>query len=95
MSKEITYSLDGQTVSSDEFYDRIAGGGRQREVQEAMAKIEGEVCEVHGQHAEVAEVDQTPNGFGFTISGCCDELIDRAYMSAATFSPADAIPTAR
>jgi hypothetical protein len=95
VSKDVTYSLDGQTVSSDEFFDRIAGGGRQREVQEATARIEGVICDVHGQHATVAEVDQTPGGFGFTISGCCDDVIDRAYESAAAVEPADAIPTAR
>jgi hypothetical protein len=95
VSTDVTYSLDGQTVTSDEFFDRIAGGGRQREIQEAMARIEGVVCEVHGQHATVAEIDQTPNGFGFTISGCCDAVIDRAYESAATLEPAGSIPTAR
>jgi hypothetical protein len=31
----------------------------------------------------VTEVDQSPEGFGFTISGCCDELIDRAHSAAA------------
>ena len=85
MSPTITYALEGKTVSSDEFFDVIAGGGRQIAVQQMTASIEGVVCEEHGAHASVAEVEQTPNGFGFTISGCCDDLIDRAHDRAAAY----------
>ncbi|HWC08375.1 MAG TPA: hypothetical protein VG458_04925 [Solirubrobacterales bacterium] len=85
MSATITYALDGQTVSSDEFFDVIAGGGRQLAVQQMTAGIESVSCEEHGQHASVAEVEQTPGGFGFTISGCCDDLIDRAHDKAAAY----------
>lgn len=83
MSTAVTYALEGQPVSSEEFFDVIAGGGRQAAIQEATAKIEGVVCAKHGEHAVVTEVDQSPEGFGFTISGCCDELIDRAHSAAA------------
>ncbi len=85
MSTAITYALDGQTVTSDEFFDVIAGGGRQLAVQQMTASIESVVCEEHGAHASVAEVEQTPGGFGFTISGCCDDLIDRAHELAASY----------
>jgi hypothetical protein len=86
MSTVVTYALDGRTVSSNEFFDEIAGGGRQLAVQQMTASIESVSCAEHGGHASVAEVEQTPGGFGFTISGCCDELIDRAHESAASSS---------
>lgn len=85
MSATITYALDGKTVSSDEFFDVIAGGGRQAAVQQMTARIEAVSCDEHGAHATVAEVEQTPGGFGFTISGCCDDLIDRAHEQAASY----------
>jgi hypothetical protein len=83
VSAAVTYALDGRTVSSNEFFDVIAGGGRQLAIQQMTAKIEGVRCTQHGGAAVVTEVDQTPEGFGFTISGCCDELIDRAHSAAA------------
>lgn len=83
MSAAVTYALDGRAVSSNEFFDVIAGGGRQLAIQQMTAKIEGVRCTQHGDTAVVTEVDQTPEGFGFTISGCCDELIDRAHSAAA------------
>lgn len=83
MSAAVTYALDGRTVSSNEFFDVIAGGGRQLAIQQMTAKIESVRCAQHGENAVVAEVDQAPEGFGFTISGCCDELIDRAHSAAA------------
>jgi hypothetical protein len=85
MSQAVTYALDGRAVSSDEFFDVIAGGGRQLAIQEMTARIEAVTCPEHGGNATVAEVDQTPGGFGFTISGCCDDLIDRAHESAAAY----------
>lgn len=85
MSPVVTYALDGRSVSSEEFFDVIAGGGRQLAIQEMTARIESVSCAEHGQNASVAEVDQTPGGFGFTISGCCDDLIDRAHESAAAY----------
>jgi hypothetical protein len=83
----VTYALDGRTVTSNEFFDVIAGGGRQLAVQRMTANIESVSCAEHGGHAVVSEVDQTPGGFGFTISGCCDDLIDRAHDSAASYRP--------
>jgi hypothetical protein len=83
MSSPVTYALDGRTVSGHEFFDVIAGGGRQLAIQRMTAKIESVSCAQHGGNATVTEVDQTPEGFGFTISGCCDELIDRAHSAAA------------
>jgi hypothetical protein len=83
MSTTVTYALEGRPVTSDEFFDVIAGGGRQLLIQQMTAKIESVVCAQHGQGALVTEVDQSPEGFGFTISGCCDELIDRAHSAAA------------
>lgn len=79
----VTYALEGRAVTSDEFFDVIAGGGRQLAIQQMTANIEGITCIQHGQNAVVTEVDQSPEGFGFTISGCCDELIDRAHSAAA------------
>jgi hypothetical protein len=84
MSAMVIYALDGRTVSGDEFFEGIAGGGRQIAVQEMTAGIEAVSCASHGGHASVAEIEQTPDGFGFTIAGCCDELIDRAHLSAAS-----------
>jgi hypothetical protein len=83
MSESVTYALDGRAVSGNEFFDVIAGGGRQSAIQQATAKIQAVKCPEHGATAVVTEVDQTPEGFGFTISGCCDELIDRAHSAAA------------
>ena len=83
MSSSVTYALEGRSVSSEEFFDVIAGGGRQLAIQQMTAKIEGVTCAEHGETARVTEVDQSPEGFGFTISGCCDELIDRAHSAAA------------
>ncbi len=83
MSTTVTYALEGRAVSSDEFFDVIAGGGRQLAIQQTTAKIESVVCTQHGAGAVVTEVDRSPEGFGFTISGCCDELIDRAHSAAA------------
>jgi hypothetical protein len=87
VSTAITYALKGQTVSSNEFFTEIAGGGRQLAVQQMTANIESVSCPEHGGQASVTEVDQTQSGFGFTIAGCCDELIDRAHDSAASYSP--------
>lgn len=84
MSAVVTYALAGRTVSGEEFFEGIAGGGRQLAVQQMTSDIESVACDAHGNHAKVAEIDQTPDGFGFTISGCCDELIDRAHLSAAS-----------
>ena len=83
MSTAVTYALEGRPVTSEEFFDVIAGGGRQLAVQQMTARIEAVVCAQHGAGAVVTEVDQSPEGFGFTISGCCDELIDRAHSAAA------------
>lgn len=83
MSAAVTYALDGRAVSSNEFFDVIAGGGRQLAIQQMTAQIESVVCPQHGGAAVVTEVDQSSEGFGFTISGCCDELIDRAHSAAA------------
>jgi hypothetical protein len=85
MRSDIVYALDGRTVSSNEFFDQIAGGGRQAAVQQMVAGIESVTCPEHGAQATVAEIEQTPGGFGFTISGCCDDLIDRAHDTAATY----------
>jgi hypothetical protein len=35
-------------------------------------------CPTHGQNAHATELHQTRDGFSFDISGCCDELIERA-----------------
>ena len=86
MTTTVTYALEGRTVSSDEFFAEIAGGGRQLAVQQMTANIESVSCPDHGGQASVAEVDQTQGGFGFTIAGCCDELIDRAHDSAASYT---------
>jgi putative hemolysin len=83
----VTYALEGRTVSGDEFFAGIAGGGRQSAVQQMTANIESVSCLEHGGQARVAEVDQTEGGFGFTIAGCCDGLIDRAHDSAASYAP--------
>lgn len=83
MSTDVTYALEGRPVTSEEFFDVIAGGGRQLAIQQMAAKIESVTCTQHGGTAVVTEVDQSPEGFGFTISGCCDELIDRAHSAAA------------
>lgn len=83
MGTAVTYALEGRAVSSEEFFDVIAGGGRQIAIQQMTAKIESAVCTQHGGEAVVTEVDQSAEGFGFTISGCCDELIDRAHSAAA------------
>ncbi|HKO39038.1 MAG TPA: hypothetical protein VJU14_11795 [Solirubrobacterales bacterium] len=83
MSTPVTYALEGRPVTSEEFFDVIAGGGRQLAIQQMTAKIESVTCPEHGGSAVVTEVDQSPEGFGFTISGCCDELIDRAHSAAA------------
>jgi hypothetical protein len=83
MSTPVTYALEGRPVTSEEFFDVIAGGGRQLAIQQMTAKIESVTCTQHGETAVVTEVDQSPEGFGFTISGCCDELIDRAHSAAA------------
>ena len=83
MSTPVTYALEGRPVTSEEFFDVIAGGGRQLAIQQMTAKIESVTCTQHGDSAVVTEVDQSPEGFGFTISGCCDELIDRAHSAAA------------
>ncbi len=83
MNPTVTYALEGRSVSGNEFFDIIAGGGRQLAVQQMTAKIESVSCAQHGGNATVTEVDQTSEGFGFTISGCCDELIDRAHSAAA------------
>jgi hypothetical protein len=83
MGTAVTYALEGRAVTSEEFFDVIAGGGRQLAIQEMTAKIEAVTCPEHGGTAAVTEVDQSPEGFGFTISGCCDELIDRAHSAAA------------
>jgi hypothetical protein len=84
MSTALTYALEGRSVSSSEFFERIAGGGRQAAVQQMIAAVESVSCPEHGGGASVAEVEQTPEGFGLTISGCCDPLIDRAHQSAAS-----------
>jgi hypothetical protein len=86
VSTTVTYALDGRPVSSNEFFEEIAGGGRQLAVQQMTASIESVSCPEHGGQASVAEVDQTQGDFGFTITGCCDELIDRAHDSAASYS---------
>lgn len=83
MSTAVTYALEGRPVTGEEFFDVIAGGGRQIAIQQMTAKIERVVCTQHGEGAVVTEVDQCSAGFGFTISGCCDELIDRAHSAAA------------
>jgi hypothetical protein len=87
MSTDVTYALEGRPVTSEEFFDVIAGGGRQQAIQQMTAKIESVICTQHGESAVVTEVDQSPEGLGFTISGCCDDLIDRAHSAAA--SPVD------
>lgn len=83
MSTAVTYALEGRAVTSEEFFDAIAGGGRQLAIQQMTARIESVTCTQHGEGAVVTEVDQSPEGLGFTIAGCCDELIDRAHSAAA------------
>jgi hypothetical protein len=83
VSTAVTYALEGRAVNGEEFFDVIAGGGRQLAIQQMTARIESVVCTQHGGSAVVTEIDQSSEGFGFTISGCCDELIDRAHSAAA------------
>lgn len=47
--------------------------------------ITSQRCSRHGQHARVTR-RKTAVGYSFAISGCCDDLVERAQSAAARVS---------
>lgn len=78
MGVSITYKLGGRTVSQSQFFSGLEGEIRKMAVDDLTAKAGRVRCSEHGETASVSEVVATPNGFSFTLSGCCDELVRRA-----------------
>lgn len=63
-----------------------SSGGMEGELRKvaldgAIKACEGVRCSKHGQSASVSEVRQTPSGFEFRLSGCCDDLVERAQRA--------------
>ena len=42
------------------------------------AKLESVTCPTHGQHPTVVVKGRTLDDLGFEISGCCQDLVDKA-----------------
>lgn len=78
MGVEITYTVAGRKVSRDQFFDGIEGQLRKAAVDEVTANVQRVRCATHGKTATVSEVRETGEGFSFSVSGCCDEVVSRA-----------------
>jgi hypothetical protein len=81
MSVEIRYTLEGRTVDARRFFDGIHGQIRRLAVEQVTTKVSAVRCPAHGRPAQVSEVRETGDGFDFTVTGCCDDAVERAERS--------------
>jgi len=78
MAVEIEYSFGGRKVSERQFFDGLDGQVRKSVVDQVVAKVEQVRCPQHGQRAKVSNVQQSGDDFSFSVSGCYDDLQQRA-----------------
>lgn len=78
MSVDFTYTLGGRKVSRDQFFEGLEGEIRKTASENVTREVQRVRCPKHGREARVTEVRQTRDGFRFEVSGCCDELVERA-----------------
>lgn len=77
----ITYKLNGRIVSQKQFFEGIEGQVRQLALDGVIERLKSVTCTEHGKHAEVGEINETSQGFSFRLTGCCQDLIDRAQKT--------------
>jgi hypothetical protein len=77
----ITYTLGGRKVSQKQFFDGIEGQIRHAAVDQVVERVRQVKCPEHGKAVEVSEVKETPQGFSFEFTGCCDQAIAAAQQS--------------
>lgn len=78
MAVDLTYTLGGRKVSRDQFFKGLDGEIRKTASDNVSRQVQRMRCPKHGQNARVTELRQTRDGFSFEISGCCDDLVERA-----------------
>lgn len=78
MGVDLTYTLGGRKVSRDQFFKGLEGEIRKTASDNVTRQVQRVRCPKHGQTARVTGLRETHDGFGFEISGCCDELVERA-----------------
>jgi hypothetical protein len=82
MSVSLKYTVNGRSVSSGEFFDGLMGEARKNVISEVTKNVEQTRCPQHGQYARVTEVKDQNGNLSFSIEGCCDGVVDRAYKAA-------------
>jgi hypothetical protein len=78
MDVGIEYKLGGRRVSQKKFFEGIEGQIRKLAVDGLIDRATQVTCPKHGKRAEVSKISETSDGFSFQISGCCDDLVERA-----------------
>jgi hypothetical protein len=78
MSISIKYEIDGRQVGKQQFFDGLEGQMRKIALDTVIEQVSEVTCAEHGQRAEVSQVTQTSDGFSFQLTGCCDDLVERA-----------------
>jgi hypothetical protein len=78
MRSSLSYTLGGRNVSRDQFFEGLEGEIRKVAADSVSRQVHRVRCSKHGQRASVTELRQTRNGISVDISGCCDELVQRA-----------------
>lgn len=83
MDVSVRYEVDGRQVSQEYFFKGLEGQIKKVAVDELIERAQAVTCPEHGQRAEVSEVIATSEGFTLQLSGCCDDLVERAQANMA------------
>jgi len=77
MGVKIEYKVGSRRVSQREWERHLREAPLEAVKDEILQKISRIRCPKHGQAARV-EFAKTSQGFNANLSGCCDELMQRA-----------------
>ena len=81
MGFELEYTLNGRRVSQRQFFDGMQQEVHDAAVRAATERIESVRCRQHGQRARATLKNQRGDRLEFSITGCCDQLIEAAQRA--------------
>jgi hypothetical protein len=81
MGGELSYTVEEQGESADQFFRGIEGRLRQAAMDDVCRRVARVRCDTHGEPARISAARHTAEGFEFEITGCCAELIDEAQAA--------------
>lgn len=81
MSFSVSYKVNGRTVSRNQFFDGIEGQIRQAGADQVTGKVRSVRCSQHGKPADISVVRKTRDGFSVSLTGCCDEVVEKAQRA--------------